>query len=278
MKIKNLVLTFLLATVIFACKDDNSFTPFDHEAQAVTDDEALVDYLQSHYYDEALDSIKETTDAQASFYSQVETQVVVENEISYKLYYIVSQQGVGYQPSKFDDVLTTYRGELLDGFIFDERNTINVGNPWFNLSAVIKGWSYGFTHFKGGINNSQPNEPLDFSDYSTGFLFIPSGLGYQNAGSGSVPANAPLVFKVGLHFASAADHDSDNVSTNDEDVDGDGDPTNDDTDEDAIPNYADTDDDGDGILTIDEDTDEDGDPTNDDSDGDSIPNYLDSDS
>ncbi|MCF6297152.1 MAG: gliding motility-associated C-terminal domain-containing protein, partial [Flavobacteriaceae bacterium] len=39
--------------------------------------------------------------------------------------------------------------------------------------------------------------------------------------------------------------------------------------------YRDNDDDGDGTLTIDEDSNEDGDPTNDDCDEDKIPNYLD---
>lgn len=50
-----------------------------------------------------------------------------------------------------------------------------------------------------------------------------------------------------------------------------------DTDGDNIIDALDEDDDGDGIDTIDEDVDGDGDPTNDDTDEDSIPNYLDDD-
>lgn len=48
------------------------------------------------------------------------------------------------------------------------------------------------------------------------------------------------------------DDDGDGVLTLDEDVNGDGDPTDDDTDDDNLPNYLDDDDDGDGIPTADE--------------------------
>jgi len=71
------------------------------------------------------------------------------------------------------------------------------------------------------------------------------------------------------------DSDEDGVFDIYEDVNGDNDLTNDDTDQDGIPNYLDEDDDGDGVNTADEDYDGDNDPTNDDTDGDGIPNYLD---
>lgn len=71
------------------------------------------------------------------------------------------------------------------------------------------------------------------------------------------------------------DTDGDGIFDAFEDVNGDNDLTNDDTDNDGIPNYQDVDDDGDGINTADEDYDGDGDPTNEDSDGDQIPDYLD---
>ncbi|MFK7750559.1 MAG: Calx-beta domain-containing protein [Kordia sp.] len=71
------------------------------------------------------------------------------------------------------------------------------------------------------------------------------------------------------------DTDEDGVFDTFEDVNGDNDLSNDDTDDDGIPNYQDADDDGDGINTADEDYDGDNDPTNDDSDGDGTPDYLD---
>lgn len=53
------------------------------------------------------------------------------------------------------------------------------------------------------------------------------------------------------------------------------DEIDDDSDGDSRPNYVDADDDGDGVLTVDEDINEDGDPTNDDTNENGIPNYLD---
>ena len=74
------------------------------------------------------------------------------------------------------------------------------------------------------------------------------------------------MFEVNLLATNTADHDRDGVSTILEDLDGDGNLFNDDTDEDGLPNYLDTDDDGDGILTKDELGD---------SNDDGIPDYLD---
>ncbi len=109
----------------------------------------------------------------------------------------------------------------------------------------------------------------------------------------------------------SSDMDADNVLDFEEDLNRDGDLTNDDTDEDGIPdyldpdddddtvptiieaveaknttayldtdgdgipNYLDNDDDGDGTLTVDEDYNGDGDPTNDDINNNGIPDYLD---
>lgn len=278
MRVKIFGLISLLAILIISCDDDNTIEPHDYVAQEKIDDEALIEYLQTHYYDEDVDSIKDVTNGERPFYEDVQTMLVEENDVTYNLYYIVKDEGVGYQPSRFDDVLPTYRGELLSGSVFDERNSVTVGNPWFSLTNVISGWSYGMTQFTGGDNISQPDMPLEFENYGSGFLFIPSDLGYSFLGQANIPPNSPLVFTIELQYASAADHDEDGVLTNDEDVDGDGDVTNDDTDGDLFPNFTDSDDDGDGTLTINEDANGDGDPTNDDTDGDGTPDYLDADS
>jgi hypothetical protein len=278
MKIKYFALLFVFVFIIFSCDEDTNGFVYDHEGQALIDDEDLLEYMSTHYYDVALDSIREIDAGQASFSSQVQTMTLIEDEVSYNLYYIVSEEGVGYQPSQVDNVLMTYRGELMDGTIFDDRPSITVGNPWFNLNEVVKGWSYAVPNFKGGTNISMPNAPLEFENYGQGFLFIPSGLGYRNAPQATIPVGSPLIFKITLQFSEAADHDGDGVLSNDEDIDGDGDVDNVDTDEDLIPISIDTDDDGDGISTEDEDTNGDGNPMNDDDDGDGTPNYLDADS
>lgn len=277
MKLKYFGIILVFAILIYACDDDNVIEPHDYVEQAKIDDEALVEYLQTHYYDVASDSIKDVANGETPFYDEVEIMLVEENGVTYNLYYIVRDVGVGYKPTRYDDVLPTYRGELLTGSIFDERTSVTIGNPWFSLTGVIDGWSYGMTNFTGGSNISVPDMPLEFEDFGTGFLFIPSDLGYSFTGNVNVPPNAPLVFTIQLQFAAPSDHDGDGIFTNDEDIDGDGDPTNDDTDGDLFPNYTDSDDDGDGILTSDEDANGDGDLSNDDSDGDGVPDYLDPD-
>ena len=108
-------------------------------------------------------------------------------------------------------------------------------------------------------------------------FFIPSGLGYYAQNLLTIPKYSPLVFTVALHKVNPADHDNDGILSVDEDPDGDGNPFNDDTDQDRIPDYRDSDDDGDGTLTKNE-YDQDGDGIADDFDNDGIPNYLDQDS
>jgi hypothetical protein len=76
------------------------------------------------------------------------------------------------------------------------------------------------------------------------------------------------------------DTDGDGLNTNFEDLNKNGDPTDDDSDNDGIPDFKDDDDDNDGLLTKNENPDVDGDPkTYDpkDTDGDNWPDYLDAD-
>ena len=103
---------------------------------------------------------------------------------------------------------------------------------------------------------------------------MPSGLGYYNSATVSIPSYSPLIFQVEMMTLNRTDHDNDTVLTIYEDIDGDSNFDNDDTDSDTIPNYYDTDDDGDGVLTKDE-YDMDGDGVADDTDGDGVPDYLD---
>ncbi|MEM7033851.1 MAG: PKD domain-containing protein [Chloroflexota bacterium] len=74
------------------------------------------------------------------------------------------------------------------------------------------------------------------------------------------------------------DSDGDTILDRYEDVDGDGDPTNDDADNDGIPNYRDQDSDGDGILDEVENASFTGNPFDQDNDGDGIPDFIDPDS
>ncbi|MBU0677508.1 MAG: hypothetical protein KJ626_05270 [Verrucomicrobia bacterium] len=73
------------------------------------------------------------------------------------------------------------------------------------------------------------------------------------------------------------DDDGDNVPTLDEDVNGNGSVLDDDSDTDAAPDYLDADDDGDGVPTREEDRNGNGNPQDDDFDNDGTPDYLDPD-
>lgn len=283
MKLKYLIPILTLLITVFSCnKDDDTADSFDAAAQALLDDETLIEYLQSHYYFPAGDNdpfgtIDTITNNESSLYSEVETQNLTHNDIDYKLYYLMVETGVSDNPTRYDSVFTKYRGFTLDSIKFDESTSFNSSRSWLDLTSVIQGWKYGFPNFKGGTNISVPGEPIAFQDNGKGILFFPSGLAYGNAGASGIPSNSPLLFHIELAKIVRADNDNDGVLNKDEDLDGDGEVSDEDTDGDTIPNYFDNDDDGDGTLTINEDANGDGDPTNDDTDGDGIPDYLDTD-
>ncbi|MFK5959052.1 MAG: FKBP-type peptidyl-prolyl cis-trans isomerase [Lutibacter sp.] len=278
MKFKKLFLILAVSIVIFSCKNDDVVdVNTDAASQSLIDDEALIEYLQTHYLNEEDGGIWTITNNEPSLMidGRLETQNIIKDEIDYKLYYLMQEPGVETEmsPSRADSVLTTYTGMLLDSTVFDSRSTL----VWFSLTTLIEGWSYGFTNFKGGTKIVNDDESFYYENSGKGILFIPSGLGYGSLGNGFIAPNEPLVFQITLNDVKESDDDNDGILSKNEDLDHDGNVKNDDTDGDFIPNYLDPDDDNDGILTKDEDANNDGDPRNDDTDGDGIPDYLDTD-
>lgn len=293
-KFKHLFYTIAIATILYSCGSDNNNNTvdnFDHAAQAPIDNDSIVNFLKNNYYDADKDSVKVIDAGQTpSLWEEREgneggvdvklyIKDVKDNDVDYKLYYYLKKQGIpdvdkGY-PKMMDSVYVKYKGQIIikkDSLSVDfEKNT-----AWFSLIQVIKGWTYGFPHFKGG-NNITSNGPITYDKGGKGILFIPSGLAYKNSGTLSIAGNSNLMFTFELwDFVKDTDDDQDNVPSYSEDIDGDGDPRNDDTNGNRIPNYLDTDDDGDGVLTKDEDANGDGDPRNDFSDPNkpTIPDYL----
>ena len=276
MKLKYLIPILTLLIVFYSCnKDSNDDEIFDAAAQSIVDDESLVDYLQSHYYIPAGDSepfgtVDTIMNNESSLFGQVETQNITHNDINYKLYYLLIDQGVNDNPTRYDSVFVKYRGFTLDSLKFDETTNFNTTRSWLDLNGVIQGWKYGFPNFKSGNNISEPGEPISFEDNGKGILFIPSGLAYGNFGASSIPSNAPLLFHIELAIVVTADNDNDGVLNIYEDLDGSGEASDDDTDGDSLANFIDPDDDGDGTLTRDE-------SITADADGDGIVDYLDPD-
>ncbi len=286
-KTLKIAFTILFAVLLVACGDNNNFgniDNFDHEAQALIDNDSIRSFLDKHYYDFNVDSIKRITSNQTplSQDANLVTMNVTESDVDYELYVYKRREGSptidkGF-PTVMDSVLVQYHGfslEKTDSLVeFEYR-----GSPiWFQLNAVIRGWTHGFTNFKNGDNNSGSNGPITFINGGKGVLIIPSGLAYRNTGTGiGTLINKSLIFYIDLFdFIQNTDHDNDGVPSYLEDPDGDGDPRNDDTDGDGLPNFADPDDDGDLVPTKDEDANGDGNPGNDFSDPNkpTIPDYL----
>ena len=222
-----------LASVLlmYACGNNNGgpdVDNFDHAAQEPKDNDSIVLFLTNHYFNDAIDSIKPLVPGETALINdtRLNIQEVTEQEVDYKLYYFVNEVGnptpVKGFPTVMDSVLTKYEGFLLvnsDSISSFERRV----NPiWFTLAGVIRGWSHGFTNFKGG-ENVTTNGPITYQNGGRGILIMPSGLAYRNLGNSAVPSNTPLIFYINLYdIVEGTDHDGDSIASIDEDVDGDG--------------------------------------------------------
>ncbi len=149
-----------LCLLIWSCGGD-SYESQRYETpstQAETDQNAIIDYL-------------------------VEKSVKGAKRTDSGIYYTVKNAGDGETPKTEDIVKVHYKGQLLDGSVFDssyERDEPAV----FPLNRVVKGWQEGIPLFK---------------EKGGGTLYIPSGLGYGARGAGAdIPPNSVLVFDVEL--------------------------------------------------------------------------------
>ena len=192
------------------------------------------------------------------------------NLFPHTAYYVILREGVGDNPTVADSVYVRYKGMLLNKDVFDQRKI----PIWLQAKNVVRGFQEFVPLLKKGNININSDGTYDFTNFGIGFIIMPSGLGYYNSATVSIPSYSPLIFQVEMMTLNRTDHDNDTVLTIYEDIDGDSNFDNDDTDSDTIPNYYDPDDDGDGVLTKDE-YDMDGDGVADDTDGDGIPDYLD---
>lgn len=289
--LKKTFLKFYFFILLFsACqKNESSVPPRDVQVQTIDDNEALVTYLQTHFYNYqdfendpdnhkieiSLDSITEKNIDKIALWDQVATKFVDtedsdQNIVEHKLYYLIVKKGLGTMPSSVDSTFVSYKGSLLNGDVFDDRDY----PIWFDLVNVVRGFRESLPEFNEGNFTINEDGTFDFDNYGKGLIFMPSALGYYSSANSNIPAYSPLIFSVNLHRVNFSDHDRDGVLSIKEDINGDGNPLNDDTDGDGLPNMNDFDDDGDGIPTFNElDKDKDGIP--DDTDNNGTPDYLD---
>ena len=99
------------------------------------------------------------------------------------LQYKITQEGTGKQPTASSVVTVHYKGQQVDGKVFD--SSLERGEPIeFPLNQVIPGWTEGLQLMKEGGKAT---------------LYIPSNLGYGPQGvPGMIPANSTLIFDVEL--------------------------------------------------------------------------------
>lgn len=291
------LLIFLSIVVFGACSpDDNEviiIPPRDRGEQQISDNDSLVEYLKSHYYnkfffnDASVNYSKEdiiisdvSSDSDGNSYELLWNDIIIQEssfqDQNYEYYILDLNPGVGgAKPNFTDNVRINYTGFLKDNEVFD--STVNP--TVLDLINVIPGWRDVMQDFKTAESGPIINDDgtISYDNYGLGVMFLPSGLAYFNTPPPGILAYTNLFFKFELYSAEVNDHDNDLVPSHLEDLNFDENITNDDTDGDQIPNFLDSDDDGDGVSTRFEDLDNDGDPTNDDSDMDGIPNYLDED-
>lgn len=98
------------------------------------------------------------------------------------LQYQVIKSGTGKSPTPEDLVTVTYRGQLINGMVFDETQPGKTAT--FPAGQLIPGWVEALQKMKEGDQWQ---------------LVIPANLGYGEAGAGGViPPNQTLVFDMTL--------------------------------------------------------------------------------
>ncbi|MBA4276469.1 FKBP-type peptidylprolyl isomerase [Flavobacterium sp.] len=279
-----------IATVsLFSCSKDETVSyepPREYSVQYDTDIKVIEDYLNTHYLNMDLTdpnfADKDVVMTQipvggtqpslmsylnATTYPKLLSKTVSLHDISYKLYYLVLREGVGIAPCNVDGVLASYKGDYLESVAATTTTAASINavkfeemkfpQSFFDLPNTIQGWGETFPEFKTGTYTSNPDGTITYKDFGAGAMFIPSGLGYYNTGSGSIPSYSPLIFSFKLYEIRRLDQDADGIPSYLEDLDGDGYvrylgtgiENIDDTDKDGVPNFLDVDDDGDKYST-----------------------------
>jgi hypothetical protein len=263
--ILKIVLLLCLTLTFVGCPSDDAPAPVPlrNAAEVYEEDIAKIeDFMLTHYV--TVDADFNTTFTQIppggsqvpiKNMGALNSKEVVVKDITYKLYYLMLREGSGESPTRIDSAFVSYKGNTVtktteagvDSYtqnVFDYSST----PVWFALEDVVRGWGEIIPRFKTGTYTPNADGTVSFQDFGAGVMFIPSGLGYFNAPTGSIDAYTPLIFNFKLYNLRFRDHDGDGILSKFEygsnlylpaiDTDGDG-----------TPDYLDQDDDGDGFLT-----------------------------
>ena len=133
----------------------------------------LYEYLTQRQFDK----VKEDN---AAFLEKKAKEEDVVKTASGLLYQVLKLGNGGPKPTATSDVEVRYRGELIDGTVFDESSS----TVTFNLGSVIKGWTEGLQLMSVGDKYR---------------FFIPYNLAYGEQGAGNdIKPYSTLIFEVEL--------------------------------------------------------------------------------
>jgi len=293
-KFKYYFILLLAGVAIVSCNksdddDDTVAVPLrDYTVQYNADNDSIIKYLKNNYItvtnspgtqqdQDVVISKLVAGDGHVSIWDQQDylltTRDVYNDDITYKVYYLILREGTGQNPVNTDKIVAAYKGNLLNGTVFDSSAGGIPGKfllwPYDQAGAdgsftVIDGWSEIFPKFKTGTATTGTDGVITYNDFGAGVMFLPSGLAYYESAKTDIPAYSPLVFSFKLYDLQRLDHDSDGVYDYQEDINNDGylyDFTDkvrypnfpetlvDDTDGDGNADFVDFDDDGDGFTT-----------------------------
>lgn len=112
--------------------------------------------------------------------------------VVHKIYYLKFREGTGANPTNNNQIKLSYKGSLLNDFVFDvspERGTT------FSLKKLIIGCREILLEFKSGTLNGKNQ----YENFGAGVMFLPSAVGYSDKYNRKVPAYSPLIFSFKLY-------------------------------------------------------------------------------
>lgn len=272
---KSIGVILLLALSIISCNDDDDGTtivpPNDRTEQYGVDIALIEDYLKTNYM--VVDSdLNVTIDSilpggtEVSIWDQTDfplqsitvkndtrltilTDGRVDDDVEYKLYYILLNEGGGQNPLTIDSSFVDYRGWDLENSEFDRTST-----PVWTSYPITNVFISGFRQILPVMKTAESivenaDGTVNYVNAGKCVVFIPSGLGYYNSPQANLPSYSNLVFQIDLKALHSIDHDSDRILSHLELYGSQTDFFMQDTDGDLIPDFLDSDDDGDGFLT-----------------------------
>ena len=148
---KKLLFLLLCVGIIASCKSDDDQRPIDEML--------IVDYLTTNN----ITAIKDEGSG---------------------VYYRITEEGNGVDyPSVFSTIRCFYKGYLLDGSVFDEREEGVDDYLQTTLRNLVYGWHVALPNFSKGAK---------------GQIFIPSHAGYGSNEREGIPKNSVIIFDVHL--------------------------------------------------------------------------------